>query len=116
MKILFIQTAPPHGSLRGQEGLDALLMGSAFADCAALFMGDSVLQLVGDQVPEKNARRNFAKTFGALRDYGVTRIYCDESALTRFGIRTEDLVIPAEAASPSTVQALLAEHDQVVSF
>ena len=48
-QILFVQGTPPHGSMIGQEGLDACLMGSAFADCALLFLGDGIFQVLGPQ-------------------------------------------------------------------
>jgi sulfur relay (sulfurtransferase) DsrF/TusC family protein len=44
--LLFVLTSAPHGRINAQEGLDALLMGSAFADCSALFLGDGILQLI----------------------------------------------------------------------
>ena len=50
--ILFLFSTPPHGSINAQEGLDALLMGSAFARCSAVFTGEGVLQLVNGQEPE----------------------------------------------------------------
>ena len=41
-KLLFVQSHPPHGSLFGQEGLDAILAGSAFIECGVLFLGDGI--------------------------------------------------------------------------
>ncbi|MFT7257659.1 MAG: sulfur relay (sulfurtransferase) DsrF/TusC family protein, partial [Candidatus Azotimanducaceae bacterium] len=48
-KLLFVQSKAPHGSLQGQEGLDAILAGSAFVDCAVLFTGDGIYQILSLQ-------------------------------------------------------------------
>ena len=80
-RILFTQSRPPHGGINAQEGLDAILMGSAFAECAVLFQGDGVYQLLKHQQPERLGTKNFASTFGALADYGVDQIFCIDEDL-----------------------------------
>ena len=89
--ILFIQSSRPHGNIAGQEGLDAIMMGSAFTECGVLFAGDAVLQLVKDQDTAGIATRNYAVTYGALKDYGVGAIYCDGTSLERFNLVLDDL-------------------------
>ena len=116
MKLLFIQSAAPHGSVNAQEGLDALLMGSAFSECAVLFSGDGVMQLVSGQDTSGLGTKDFARTFGALRDYGVSRIYCDQADLNRFGLSISDLTIEVSPLDSAGIRALLDEHDKVLSF
>jgi tRNA 2-thiouridine synthesizing protein C len=114
--LLFIQSTAPHGTINAQEGLDALLMGSAFTQCTALFTGPGVLQLVRDQQPDALGFRNFSLGFGALKDYGVTRVYCREDSLHQFDLKPEDLVIPIEVLSEKAIQELISEHDKVLNF
>lgn len=114
--ILFIQTQPPHGKINGQEGLDALLMGSAFTDCGALFVADGVLQLVKGQAPEALGSRDYARGFGALADYGVTKVYCCQTALAKHRLKADDLLLPVELVDSGQTRQLLAQYDRVLTF
>ena len=116
MKLLFIQSAAPHGSVNAQEGLDALLMGSAFSECSVLFTNEGVLQLINLQIPEELGTKDFSKSFGALRDYGVSRIYCRQSSMQRYGLETSDCVIDIEVIGDETIRQLMVEHDKVLNF
>jgi tRNA 2-thiouridine synthesizing protein C len=116
MKLLFIQSKPPHGSINAQEGLDAVLMGSAFSDCTLLLTGEGVLQLIKSQDPTDLGTKDFARTFGALRDYGVNNIYADAASLERYQLSAADLVIEVETLAASEAAALIASHDKVLNF
>lgn len=116
MKLLFIQSTAPHGSINAQEGLDAVLMGSAFTECTLLLVGEGILQLIKNQVPENLGIKNFSKTFGALREYGVSRIYCSKSSMTALGVDVDDMTIEVEPLGDSAIQSLIEEHDQVLNF
>jgi len=95
-KLLFVHTRKPHGSIVAQEALDALLMGSAFAECEALFLDDGVYQLLRGQDPSALGQKDFARTFGALADYGVSDIYCSADDLAARGLDVQDLVIDVQ--------------------
>ena len=116
MKLLFIQTCAPHGSINAKEGLDALLMGSAFAECSILFTAEGVLQLVKDQATKNLGIKDASKTFGALLDYGVEDIYCRSSSLQRYGLTQRDLLLDPIIIDDNKAQALIREHDQVLTF
>ena len=116
MKLLFIQTGAPHGSINAQEGLDALLMGSAFTQCSLLFTAEGVLQLVKDQATSDLGTKDVSKTFGALQDYGVEDIYCRSSSLQRYGLTPRDLLLDPIIIDDNKTQALIKEHDQVLTF
>ena len=58
--ILFVFSRPPHGSINAQEGLDALLMGSAFTTCSVLFVGDGLMQLASGQSTDDLGTKNFS--------------------------------------------------------
>ncbi|MBT4491984.1 MAG: sulfurtransferase complex subunit TusC [Gammaproteobacteria bacterium] len=116
MKLLFIQSAAPHGSISAQEGLDALLMGSAFSECSVLFTNEGVLQLIQNQAPDELGTKNFSLTFGALRDYGVSQIFCRQSSMQRYGLNASDCVIDVEVVNDDVIRQLLNEHDKVHNF
>lgn len=116
MKLLFIQSAAAHGSVNAQEGLDAVLMGSAFTECSLLFTGNGVLQLLANQAPEALGLKNFSLTFGALADYGVPGVYCRQSDLDRFGLSLNDLVIDVKPLTAEATRRLITDHDQVLNF
>ena len=97
-KILFIFS----GSLsntRSQEALEALLAGSAFTECVALFREEAVLQLLKNQDLTFLHKKEFTKGYLALKDYGVQKIYCSKSAIERYNILAEDILVQAEIIS-----------------
>ena len=115
-RILFTQSRPPHGGISAQEGLDAILMGSAFAECAGLFQGDGVYQLLKHQQPERLGTKNFASTFGALADYGVDQIFCIDEDLEKRQLGTDELVIPTIPIKQNTVCEFISAFDLVLDF
>ena len=116
MKLLFIQTCAPHGSINAQEGLDAVLMASAFAECGLLFTAEGVLQLIKDQATAELGIRDFSKTFGALRDYGVEEIYCRSDSMQRYGLVQDDLLLDTTIIDDQGIHQLIRNHDQVLTF
>ena len=114
--LLFIFTQPPHRRINAQEGLDALLMGSAFTNCSVLFLGDGLMQLLKDQSTSELGTKNFSLSYSALVDYGVTRITCSKSDLSSRGINSEDFVIEVEPLDLKCVREFIAEHDKVLNF
>ena len=114
--ILFIFSGAPHTSLNAQEGLDALLMGSAFADCRLLFLGQGVLQLLNHQEAEGIGRKNYPLGFAALADYGVTRIACAGSDLETWGLSPEQLCLDVQVLNAEDYRAWLNEADRVLTF
>jgi tRNA 2-thiouridine synthesizing protein C len=115
-RILLTQSKSPHGSINGQEGLDAILMGSAFTQCAVLFHGDGVYQLLKHQQPKKLGTKDYAATFGALADYGVEQICCIEEDLIERKITTQELVIPVSVVDRESVRDLIRSFDLVLDF
>jgi len=89
-------------------------MGSAFAQCSALYLGEGILQLLKGQ--EAETIRNFSLSFGALKDYGVENIYCSQSQLHDYGLNESDLLIEVTALGDIEVATLMADHDVIVNF
>lgn len=115
-KLLFVQSRAPHGTLFGQEGLDALLMGSAFAECSVLLIDDGIYQVLAGQDAGELGTKDYSVSYKALADYGVERIYCSERHLQARALTTADLLVDVEALSDDGVRALMAEHDAILSF
>ncbi len=115
-QLLFIHSKAPHGSINAQEGLDAMLMGSAFAECTGLFIGDGILQLLDRQDTTGSGQKNFSKTFAVLGDYGVDNIYCSQSQLSARGLGLADLVIKVKPVSDAEIRQVLARADSILNF
>ncbi|MFT7221725.1 MAG: tRNA 2-thiouridine synthesizing protein C [Candidatus Azotimanducaceae bacterium] len=115
-RLLFVFSQPPHGRINAQEGFDALLMGSAFAECSALFIGEGVLQLVNHQQPEAQGFKNYTLGFSALKDYGVLHIACSQSALNHYGLAEDDLIIPVERLDAVSQRQWLSDFEKVLTF
>lgn len=115
-KVLFVQQRAPYGSLFGREGLDAILMGSAFVDCSVFFSGDGIFQILKDQQPDAIHLKNYSVTYEALEDYGVTRLYALDKDLEERGIDAGDLLVPVEILSSSMVAEMFDDHAAILSF
>lgn len=115
-KLLFVQSRPPHGSINGQEGLDALLAGSAFAACELLLLDDGVFQILAGQNTAELGDKDYSVSYGALADYGVETIYVSERQVKARGLDTDDLIVPVVALSDTEVGELLANADVILNF
>ncbi|XOV88564.1 MAG: sulfurtransferase complex subunit TusC [Pseudomonadota bacterium] len=115
-ELLIVQSHPPHGTLYGQEGLDAALMASAFVTCRVLLLGDGIFQVLKGQDSAQLGTKNYSVTYQALRDYGVTEIYCSEADLARRGLETGDLLVDVMPLPDAAVGQLLRQHQVVLSF
>ena len=115
-RLLFVQSRPPHGTLYGQEGLDAILAGSAFVPCAVLFLGDGIFQLLKGQQPDPLGSRDYSVSYEALPDYGVEELYCVEADLTSRGLTLDDLIVPLRLLSDSEVSELYDSATAILDF
>ena len=114
-KILFIFSGSLSNS-RSQEALEALLAGSAFTGCAALFRDEAVLQLLRSQKLSLLHKKEFSMGYGALKDYGVREIFCSKNARERYGILAEDIFIQAEIVSSDRERIEIDACDIALNF
>ena len=114
-KILFIFSGSLSHS-RSQEALEALLAGSAFTSCAALFRDEGVLQLLKSQKLSLLHKKEFSMGYGALKDYGVREIFCSKNAMERYGILAEDIFIQAEIVSSDRERIEIDACDVALNF
>ncbi len=114
-RILFVMTHSP-GTINAQEGFDALLMGSAFANCSALFLGQGLYQLINSQNREPIGGKNYTLGFAALHDYGVQNIYGSRSQLEDTVLSPDDFCINVELLADDEVNRLFDSHDTILTF
>lgn len=114
--LVFVQSYAPHGSIKGQEVLDACLMGSAFANCALLFVGDGLYQIRKNQSTKALGVKDYSVSYGVLEDYGVTEIYCLVDELTDRGLTLDDLTLNVTPLQHEALCEILAKAKQVLTF
>ena len=92
-KFMYINRRAPHGSIFAQEGLEVALIGAAFEqDVSMAFIDDGVYQLKKGQNTEAIGLKNFSKTYFALGDYEVHKLYVEQESLATRGLSAEDLM------------------------
>ena len=114
--ILFVFSRSPHGNINAQEGLDALLMGSAFTTCSVLFVGDGLMQLISGQSTDELGTKNFSLGFAALNDYGVTNIACSKLDLIARDLNKDDFLIEVKPLDTAGMQTFIRNHVKVLNF
>ncbi len=113
----FVFSSAPHTSASGREGLDALLATSAYSESLrAVFVGEGVLQLLKHQRPESLQIKDHVSGFKLLDLYDVEEVFVSASALRKFGLSSENLIIDHQVMSDVQMAALLAECDKLVNF
>ena len=116
-RFMYVSRRAPHGSIRAQEGLDALLMAVAFEQAVSVaFMDDGVYQLKRDQDPGRIGLKNFCAGFPSLGFYDVHDVYAERESLALRGLRREDLLMPVRVVAAAALGALMEEHDVVMTF
>jgi len=113
---LFVQSSSPHSSLLAKEGLDAILMGSAFSHVSVLLQGDALFQIHKDQQGELTHTKPIANSFKALKEYGVENVYCSSQDLSDRGLSQEDLVIAVKSLDAVESKSLMGQFDIIVGF
>lgn len=113
---LVVMRRSPYGSSLAKASVDlALAMGAFEQEFDLLFLGEGVLQLIKGQDTDGIGLKNIGKTLSSLPLYDVESVFVDAVALSRFGISTEQLVLPAQVLAEEDIQVLLAQCDHLVS-
>ncbi len=128
-KFLFVNRKAPYGTVYALESLEVVLISAAFEqDVSVAFLDDGVYQLLKAQDGRALGMKNFAATFRALGDYGVTRLYVEHDALSVRGLTAADLMDITYDDDADQVQsavilvdqaqmaAIMADHDVILSF
>lgn len=130
-KFLYINRRAPYGTIYALESLEVVLIGAAFEqDVSLAFIDDGVFQLMNGQDTSAVGMKNFSKTYRALGDFEVRKLYVERESLSERGLAIEDLMpITYEdenegyAAKPSIhvigrseMTKLISEQDVILSF
>jgi len=92
-KFLYINRRAPYGTIYALEALEVVLIGAAFEqDVSAAFLDDGVYQLINGQDTTGVGMKNFSKTYKALGDYEVRKLYVERESLAERGLVLEDLM------------------------
>ena len=115
-RFMYVNRRAPYGTIYALECLEVVLVAAAFdQDVSLVFMDDGVCQLKKNQDTSGIGMKNFSKTYGALDDYEVERIYVEKESLDARGLTAGDLVIPVEVVAADDLREIMAQQDVVIS-
>jgi tRNA 2-thiouridine synthesizing protein C len=115
-RFMFVNRKAPYGTIYALECLEVVLISAAFdQDVSVVFMDDGVCQLIKNQDTAAIGMKNFSKTYGALDDYDVEKIYVEKESLEARGLTADDLVILVEVMAAADLREVMAQQDVVIS-
>ena len=91
-KFCYINRKAPYGTIYALESLEVVLIAAAFdQDISLVFADDGVYQLTKNQETDGIGMKNFSKTYSALGDYDIKKIYVEKESLDERGLTADDL-------------------------
>jgi len=116
-RFMYVNRRAPYGTIYALECLEVVLVAAAFdQDVSVVFLDDGVWQLKKNQDTTGIGMKNFSKTYGALDDYDVEKIYVEKESLAARGLTADDLVIPVEVLAADDLREVMAQQDVVIGF
>ena len=114
-RFMYVNRRAPYGTIYAQECLEVILIAAAFdQDVSVVFVDDGVYELKKGQDTTDIGLKNFSKTYGALDDYDVEKIYVEKESLEARGLTADDLVIPVEVLTAEELGEIMAQQDVVL--
>jgi tRNA 2-thiouridine synthesizing protein C len=115
-RFMYVNRRAPYGTIYALECLEVVLVAAAFdQDVSVVFLDDGVCQLKKNQDTTGIGMKNFSKTYGALDDYDVEKIYVEKESLDARGLTADDLVIPVEVLAADDLREVMAQQDVIIS-
>lgn len=115
-RFMYVNRKAPYGTIYALECLEVVLIAAAFdQDVSVVFIDDGVCQLKKNQNTEAIGMKNFSKTYRALDDYDVEKIYVEQESLDARGLTEDDLLIPVEVVAAEQLRDIMAQQDVVIS-
>jgi tRNA 2-thiouridine synthesizing protein C len=91
-KFCYMNRKAPYGTIYALESLEVVLIAAAFdQDISLVFADDGVYQLTKNQDTDGIGMKNFSKTYSALGDYDIKKIYVEKESLDERGLTADDL-------------------------
>ena len=116
-QFMFVNRKAPYGTIYAWESLEVVLIAAAFdQDVSLAFLDDGVYQLKKGHATKGIEMKAFEKTWGALDDYDVNKLYVDQESLAERGLTADDLAVPVEVLSRAEIGKLMEAQDVVLSF
>ncbi len=119
-KFMYLNRKAPYGTIYALESLEVVLIGAAFDQEVSLaFVDDGVYQLKKDQKTTVNSgigMKDFSKTYRALEDYDIDKLYVEKRSMEARGLREEDFIVPVQIIDSAQLSALMAQQDVILSF
>jgi len=90
---MYLNRRSSFGTVYAIESLEVVLIAAAFEqDVSLAFMDDGVYQIVEGQETDGIGMKNFSKTFHALGDYDINKLYVSKESLEERGLSESDLM------------------------
>jgi tRNA 2-thiouridine synthesizing protein C len=119
-KFLYVNRKAPYGTIYALESLEVVLIGAAFdQDVSMAFIDDGVYQLKNNQqtsVTSGIGMKDFSKTYRALEDYDVEKLYVDQKSMEERGLTKDDLIVDVEMLDDAQMAEMMEQQDVVLSF
>lgn len=119
-KFLYVNRKAPYGTIYALESLEVVLIGAAFdQDVSLAFIDDGVYQLKKDQtttVASGIGVKDFSKTYRALEDYDIEKLYVDQRSMKERGLTPDDLIVAVEVLDDAQMAELIEQQDVILSF
>jgi tRNA 2-thiouridine synthesizing protein C len=92
-KFMYLNRKASYGTAYAIESLEVVLIAAAFdQDVSLAFIDDGVYQIVEGQNTDGIGMKNFSKTFHALGDYDINKLYVSAESLEERGLTSDDLM------------------------
>ncbi len=130
-KFMYLNRKASYGTVYALESLEVVLIAAAFEqDVSLAFIDDGVYQIVEGQNTDGIGMKNFSKTYHALGDYEINKLYVSKESLEERGL-TEDDLMPlvyededddweekpsVKVVSNEELKAIMSEQDVCLSF
>lgn len=130
-KFMYLNRKASYGTVYAIESLEVVLIAAAFdQDVSLAFIDDGVYQIVEGQNPEGIGMKNFSKTFHALGDYDINKMYVSKESLEERGLTEADLMplvyededddwaekSSIKVMTNAEIKKIMSEQDIVLSF
>jgi tRNA 2-thiouridine synthesizing protein C len=92
-KFMYLNRKASYGTAYAIESLEVVLIAAAFEqDVSLAFIDDGVYQIIEGQNTDGIGMKNFSKTFHALGDYDINKLYVSAESLEERGLTADDLM------------------------
>ncbi|MEO1939108.1 sulfurtransferase complex subunit TusC [Candidatus Thioglobus sp.] len=92
-KFMYLNRKASYGTVYAIESLEVVLIAAAFEqDVSLAFIDDGVYQIIEGQNTDSIGMKNFSKTYHALGDYDINKLYVSAESLEERGLTEDDLM------------------------